>query len=95
VAQGSGTVCMITVSSIMAPMLIATPPDYHAVYILMAVGSGAQVGAWMNDSGFWVFRTMTGFTEMETLKTKSAMLAVMGFAGFVTTLLMSWMLPLV
>ena len=94
VAQGSGTVCMITVSSIMAPMLAAAPPAYHAVYILMAVGSGAQVGAWMNDSGFWVYRTMTGLTEIESLKTKSAMLIVMGFTGFLTTLLMSWLLPL-
>ena len=95
VAQGSGTVCMITVSSIMAPMLAASPPAYHSVYVLMAVGSGAQVGAWMNDSGFWVYRTMTGLTEVESLKTKSAMLIVMGFAGFLMTLLMSWLLPLV
>ena len=95
VAQGSATVGMITVSAILAPLIVASPPPYHPVYILMAIGGGSQVGAWMNDSGFWIFQTMTGLNEIETLKTKSAMLVVLGTTGFLVSLLYSWLLPLV
>jgi gluconate:H+ symporter, GntP family len=95
VAQGSATVGMITVSAIIAPLIVASPPPYHPVYILMAIGGGSQVGAWMNDSGFWVFQTMTGLNEIETLKTKSVMLAVLGTTGFLVSLLLSWLFPLV
>jgi gluconate:H+ symporter, GntP family len=95
VAQGSATVGMITVSAILAPLIVATPPPYHPVYILMAIGGGSQVGSWMNDSGFWVFQTMTGLNEIETLKTKSAMLVVLGTTGFLVSLLFSWLFPLV
>jgi GntP family gluconate:H+ symporter len=94
-AQGSGTVTMITVSSILAPLLVASPPPYHPVYVVMAVGAGSLVGQWMNDSGFWVFRTMSGLTEVETLETKSVMMAVMGLTAMAVTLLASRLVPLV
>ena len=94
-AQGSATVAMITVSAIVAPLVAASPPPYHPVYILMSIGSGSIVGTWMNDSGFWVFRTMTGLTEIESLKTKSVLLFVMGMTGFLVSLLGSWIAPLV
>jgi GntP family gluconate:H+ symporter len=93
-AQGSGTVTMITVSSMLAPLVTASPPPYNPVYLVMAVGSGSLVGQWMNDSGFWVFRTMTGLSEVETLKTKSVMMAVMGIAAMAVTLLASRLVPL-
>jgi GntP family gluconate:H+ symporter len=94
VAQGSATVAMITVSSILAPLIETTPPPYHPVYILMAIGGGSLVGAWMNDSGFWIFRTMTGLTEVESLKTKSVLVAVLGTVGFLASLVGSWLAPL-
>lgn len=94
-AQGSGTVTMITVSSILAPLLIASPPPYHPVYVVMAVGAGSLVGQWMNDSGFWVYRTMSGLTEVETLETKSVMMAVMGLAAMAATVLATLLVPLV
>lgn len=94
-AQGSGTVTMITVSSILAPLLAVSPLPYHPVYLVMAVGAGSLVGQWMNDSGFWIFRTMSGLTEVETLETKSVMMAVMGLAALGVTLLASHLVPLV
>src|SRR5690606_19423698 len=54
VAQGSGTVSMITTSSIMAPLVLTGLP-FHPVYIACAIGAGSLVGSWMNDSGFWVY----------------------------------------
>jgi GntP family gluconate:H+ symporter len=94
VSQGSGTVAMITSASILAPLITAAPPPYHPVYVLMAIGSGSMVGMWMNDSGFWVFRTMTGLTEIETLKSKSMTLVVLGVAALLTTMLGAWLVPL-
>ena len=93
VAQGSGTVSMITVSSIMAPLVISAPPPFHAVYIACAIGSGSLVGSWMNDSGFWVYKQMSGFTEMEALKTWTPLLAIMGVAGLILTQFFSMVLP--
>lgn len=94
VAQGSGTVAMITVSSIMAPLVISTPPPFHTVYVACAIGCGSLVGSWMNDSGFWVYKQMSGLTEIEALKTWTPMLVLMGIAGFVTTQVLAVIMPL-
>ena len=61
----------------------------------MATGGGSITGGWMNDSGFWVYRTMTGLTEMEALKTKSVALSVMGTTGFLGAWLGSILFPMV
>ena len=95
VAQGSGTVAMITVSAIMAPLLIDTPPGFHAVYVACAIGSGSLVGSWMNDSGFWVYKQMSGLTETEALRTWTPLLAVMGVVGYVVTQIAAIVAPLV
>lgn len=94
IAQGSATVAMITVSAIVAPLIVGNPPPYHPVYILMSIGGGSIVGGWMNDSGFWVYRTMTGLTEIEALQTKSAALAVLGTVGMLTAWLGALLLPM-
>jgi GntP family gluconate:H+ symporter len=92
-AQGSGTVAMITAASILKP-LAAGPLPFHPVYLVMAVGAGSLVGQWMNDSGFWIYRTLTGLTEVETLKSKSVMMAVMGAVALLATVVLSLLLPL-
>lgn len=94
VAQGSGTVAMITVSSILAPLAVATPPPFHTVYIACAIGSGSLVGSWMNDSGFWVYKQMSGLTEQEALRTWTPLLAVLGVTGYVATQVAAIVLPL-
>lgn len=87
IAQGSATVAMITVAQILAPVVAAGPLGYHPVYLLMATGGGAITAGWMNDSGFWVYRTMTGMSEIEALQTKSACLSVLGL----TALFCAWL----
>ena len=94
VAQGSGTVAMITVSSIMAPLVLDTPPGFHVVYVACAIGSGSMVGSWMNDSGFWVYKQMSGLTETEALQTWTPLLAVMGVIGYVVTQIAAVIAPL-
>jgi gluconate:H+ symporter, GntP family len=94
IAQGSGTVAIITASSILAPLVIQTAPPYHSVYIVCAIGCGSLVGSWMNDSGFWVYKQMSGFTEAETLKTWTPLLAVLGIAGLLATYTAAMLVPL-
>lgn len=52
VAQGSGTVAMITTVGMMAPMMagITTSP----VLVALAAFSGTLMGAHVNDSAFWI-----------------------------------------
>lgn len=93
-AQGSGTVSMIAASAIMFPLITSSPPPYHPVYVFVAIAAGSQMGAWMNDSGFWAFTSMAGLTEMESLKSRSVMLAFLSLAGLAVALVGSWLVPL-
>jgi len=93
-AQGSGTVAMITGSSIMAPLVAAGQLPCHPVYVACAIGSGSLMGSWMNDSGFWVYKQMSGFTEMESLKTWTPLLSVLGLTGYVATQIAALLVPL-
>jgi len=94
-AQGSGTVSMITASSILAPLAAGSDLGFHPVYLACMIGSGSKLGSWMNDSGFWVFSKMSGLTETETLQTWSMLLTVMGFAGGTVTVILATLFPLV
>jgi len=96
IAQGSGTVSMITTSAIMAAMLGTDPQlPYHPVYLLLSIGFGSLFVSWMNDSGFWVVARMSGFTEREALGTWTTMLAILSVTGLIQILLLSWIFPLI
>lgn len=95
IAQGSGTVAMITAAPILASMM--PQPELlsvHPVYLAMSVGFGSLGFSWMNDSGFWVYKQMSGFTELEALKTWTPLLAIMGVAGLVFTQIAAILMPL-
>ncbi len=94
-AQGSSTVAMITASAMMAAMVSPDALGFHVVYLGTAIGSGALVGSWMNDSGFWIYAKMGGLTETETLRSWTPLLAVVGIVGGVVTMLLSFFVPLV
>ena len=96
IAQGSSTVAMITTAAMLAAMLPANGGGlpFHTVYVATAIASGSLVGTWMNDSGFWLFSKMGGVTEIETLKSWTPVLAVVGVTGMVTTLVLAVLVPL-
>jgi GntP family gluconate:H+ symporter len=95
-AQGSSTVAMITTAAMFSAMnLTAEMLGFHRVYLATAVGSGALVGTWMNDSGFWIYSRMGGFTEAETLKTWTVLLACLGVTSMIMTVILATVLPLV
>jgi GntP family gluconate:H+ symporter len=95
-AQGSGTVSMITTVSIFAAMGVSPKVlGCNPVYLAMAIGSGSLVGDWMNNSGFWIFSRMGGFTETETLKSWTIVTAALGLIGLGFTILFAYLLPMV
>jgi len=95
-AQGSSTVSVITTSAMIAAMMPSVDIiGFHPVYIAAVIGFGAQCGTWMNDSGFWIFAKMSGFTEVETMKIWTVTLTVMSIIGFLIALLFAIILPLV
>jgi GntP family gluconate:H+ symporter len=49
----------------------------------------------MNDSGFWITCKMSGFTEGETIRNFSFLLAVMGTVGLITTMILAKVFPLI
>lgn len=95
IAQGSATVAMVTAVSIVAPLVLAGDLGYNPVYVALAIGCGSKPIPWMNDSGFWIISRMTGFSEIQTLRTASAMMSLMGVVGLIVTMLGAWLLPLV
>ena len=94
VAQGSSTVSIITTSAMLGSMIVPETLGFHAVYLATAIGSGAMVGSWMNDSGFWIVSKMGVLTEVETFQTWTAVAAVVGVAGMVTTVVLAIVFPL-
>jgi len=94
IVQGSATVAMITAAGVIAPLAAAAAPHYHPVYLALAIGCGSKPIPWLNDSGFWIISRMSGMTEVETLKTASVMMSLMGCVGFAVVLIGAWLLPL-
>ena len=95
-AQGSGTVSMITTSSIMFAMVgTGAELPYHPVYLLLAIGFGSGFISWMNDSGFWVVAKMSGLTEKETLQTWTTTLAAISVVGLIQVVILSYIFPFV
>jgi GntP family gluconate:H+ symporter len=96
IAQGSSTVAMITTAAMLAAMLPANGGGlpFHTVYVATAIASGSLVGTWMNDSGFWLFSKMGGVTEIETLKSWTPVLAIVGVTAMVTTVALAVLVPL-
>jgi GntP family gluconate:H+ symporter len=95
VAQGSSTVSMITTSSMVAAMGLSSQElGFDPVYLALAIGTGSLVGSWMNDSGFWIFARMSGFTEVEALKSWTILLVIVAVFGLGFTALGAWVMPM-
>ena len=95
VAQGSATVAMLTTAAMIYPIMSSGPAlPYNPVYIYLAIGFGAMICSWMNDSGFWVVGRLSGFTEKETLKTWTGVVTVASIVGLIECMVLSAVLPL-
>ena len=95
VAQGSSTVAMITTAGMLAAMIgTGEALPFDPVYVAAAIGCGALVGSWMNDSGFWVISRLGGLTAVETLRAWTPLAAIVGGTAMVVTVTLALLVPL-
>ncbi|EYT51434.1 GntP family permease [Kocuria sp. UCD-OTCP] len=66
IAQGSGTVAMITAASVSAPLVTTLGID--PVVAAVACTAGSMVFSYFNDSYFWVVTRFTGLEGTDALK---------------------------
>jgi GntP family gluconate:H+ symporter len=92
IAQGSGTVAMVTSIGIIGG-LVEHGIGIHPIYLALAIGCGVKPIPWMNDSGFWVVGKLAGFTEAETFKTFSIVIALQGLFGGLAVLALAYFFP--
>ncbi|RBP63586.1 GntP family gluconate:H+ symporter [Brevibacterium sanguinis] len=81
-AQGSGTVAMITAASVTAPLI--APLGLSPLVAVMACTAGSMVFSYFNDSYFWVVTRFTGLDGTA---------AIRGWSG-ITTAVWAGSLPL-
>jgi len=93
-AQGSSTTAMIVTSGMLVAMVDPHGLAFHPVYLALSVGAGSLVGTWMNDSGFWIFAKMGGLSEVQTLRSWTPVVGLVGTVAFLTTVVLAWLLPL-
>lgn len=79
IAQGSGTVSMITAASVTAPVMATIGLD--PLVAVMACVAGAMVCSYFNDSYFWVVTRFMGLDGTAALKAHSGMTTVMWAAS--------------
>ena len=66
IAQGSGTVAMITAASVSAPVVLTLGVD--PLVAVIACTAGSMIFSYFNDSYFWVVTQFTGLTGTNALK---------------------------
>ena len=88
--QGSATVAMITAAGIMAPIIenMGLAPAPLALMVL-AIAAGASGFSHVNDSGFWLVNRYLGMTELDTMKSWTAMTGILSVSAIVIILILS------
>ncbi len=95
-AQGSSTTAMITSSSILSTMNVTSETlGCNIAYLAVVIGAGSAVASWMNDSGFCVFSRSSGVSETDCLKVWTFGTGALGCAGFLITLCLSRLFPMI
>jgi len=94
IAQGSGTVAMLTTGGLMAPVLSSGNVEASALWVAIAIGTGGLCLGHVNDSGFWVTSKLSGLTTRGGLKTYTVMTGIMGILGLIVSLLGSMIIPI-
>ncbi len=89
--QGSATVAMITAAGIMAPILLNLEMSSMELALLtLAIASGASGFSHVNDSGFWLVNRYLGLTEVQTLRSWTAMTGLLSVVSFLIILFLNW-----
>ncbi len=87
IAQGSGTVSIITTAAIIAPLVPIL--GLNPVLTVLAIGSGAVVVSHANDSYFWVVTQFAGMPAPMGYKLWTVATGVQGISSFIFVLILS------
>lgn len=90
ISIGSATVSMTMAAGIVAAMPeVAMLSQLHLAAIVMAIAGGATIMSHVNDSGFWLVKSLFDIDEKTTLKTWTVMETLVGVTGLVGALVIS------
>ncbi len=93
VIQGSATVAMITAAGFTAPLLeVSNLSDMDRALCVIAIAAGATVLSHVNDSGFWLVNKYLDLSVNETLKSWTVVSTLVGVVGFLSALILSFVL---
>jgi GntP family gluconate:H+ symporter len=95
IAQGSGTVAIITSASLMAPLIpsLGLDTSMARALVVTAIGSGAMIASHANDSYFWVVTQMSGMNVNQGYRLQTIGTLVVGICSAIAVWVMSlWVL---
>jgi GntP family gluconate:H+ symporter len=92
IAQGSGTVAIITSASLMAPLLPSLGMDSSVAraLVVVAIGAGSMIASHANDSYFWVVTQMSNMSVNQGYRLQTMGTLAMG----ICTSLVVWILSI-
>lgn len=90
ISVGSATVAMTMAAGIMAAMPeVASLSPLHLAAMTSAIAGGATISSHVNDSGFWLVKSLMEIDEKTTLKTWTIMETIVGCTGALGALVLS------
>lgn len=90
ISVGSATVAMTMAAGIMAAMPeVAGLSPLHLAAMTAAIAGGATIMSHVNDSGFWLVKSLLEIDEKTTLKTWTMMETIVGCTGAAGALILS------
>src|SRR5699024_5089989 len=90
IAQGSGTVSMITAASLVVPLVDTFDVSAPMLGLLtIAIACGGTAFSHVNDSGFWMANRYLNMSVKDTLKSWTVMKSIVGLTGFFMCLIIS------
>ena len=95
IAQGSGTVAIITSASLMAPLVVSLGLDSSLAraLVVVAIGAGSMIASHANDSYFWVVTQMSNMNVNQGYRLQTIGTLVVGVISAVIVWVLSlWVL---
>lgn len=95
IAQGSGTVSIITSASLMAPLMpsLGLDTSMARALVVIAIGSGAMIASHANDSYFWVVTQMSNMNVNQGYRLQTLGTLAVGICTSLVVWIMSlWIL---
>jgi len=95
IAQGSGTVSIITTASLMAPLVpsLGLESPVARALVVVAIGAGSMIASHANDSYFWVVTQMSGMNVNQGYRLQTVGTLIVGIGASIAAWIVSlWIL---